>query len=72
VPIEGSSMPQPQSLSRPPLFRHLLCPTCLTPMHVRLGEVADGKERIQFICDRCGAQSERNTERSPLRASRDI
>jgi RNase P subunit RPR2 len=55
-------MPQPQSLSRPSLFRHLLCPRCLTPMQIRLAEVAGGKERIQFVCDHCGTQAERTTK----------
>src|SRR5262249_51378582 len=64
VPIGVSSMPQPQSLSRPSFFRHLLCPSCLTPMHVRLAGVAAGKERIQFVCDRCGTEAERNTKSS--------
>ncbi len=59
-------MPQPQNLSHASLFRHLLCPSCLTPMHVRLAQVAGGKERIQFVCDRCGTQAERNTKSSPL------
>jgi hypothetical protein len=36
-------MPQPQSLSQPSVFRHLPCPSCLTPMHVRLAEVSGGK-----------------------------
>ena len=38
-----SAMPQAQSLSQHSFFRHLICPSCLTPMHVRLAEVAGGK-----------------------------
>jgi hypothetical protein len=63
-------MPQPQRLLQPSFFRHLVCPSCLTPMHVRLAEVAGGKEWIQFVCDRCGAQQERNTKRSAVDAIR--
>jgi RNase P subunit RPR2 len=65
-------MPQPQSLSQVSLFRHLLCPSCLTPMHVRMAEVAVGKERIQFVCDGCGTQAERNMKNSPVRTIGDI
>jgi len=61
-------MAQPQTLSQPSFFRHLLCPACLAPMNVRLAEVADGKERIQFVCDRCGTQAERSTKISRSRA----
>ena len=65
-------MLQAQSLSQHSFFRHLICPSCLTPMHVRLAEVAGGKERIQFACYRCGTEAERNTQSSALRAIGDI
>jgi hypothetical protein len=41
------------------VVRHLLCPTCLKPMHIRLAEVSPGREKIQFTCDSCGTQTER-------------
>lgn len=39
------------------VMRHLLCPTCLKPTHIRVAEVtADGRAKVQFVCDSCGAQ----------------
>ena len=60
-------MPQLQGIGRASFVRHLLCPGCLTPMRIRLAEVADGQEIIQFACDRCDAQSVRNLNSSPAR-----
>ena len=64
-------MPQLQGIGRPSFVRHLLCPGCLTPMHIRLAEVAEGREIIQYACNRCDAQSVRNSNSSPARVIRD-
>jgi hypothetical protein len=37
---------------------HLLCSNCLRPMRINIAEVADdGGEKIQFLCEACGAQT---------------
>jgi len=52
-------MPQLQEKNVLFVMRHLLCPTCLKPMHIGTAEVtADGRAKIQFVCDSCGAQTD--------------
>jgi DNA polymerase III alpha subunit (gram-positive type) len=38
----------------PPL---LTCPNCQRPMRIRTVEVADGREKIDLNCDRCGTEA---------------
>jgi hypothetical protein len=42
-----ASMPQLQGVCRPSFVRHLLCPGCLTPMHIRLAERGAGDNSIR-------------------------
>jgi hypothetical protein len=39
-----------------PVVTHLLCTNCLRPMRINIAEIADdGGEKVQFVCDGCGA-----------------
>jgi hypothetical protein len=64
-------MPQPHRLRVPPVVvTHLLCSECLKPMRIGIVEVTDlGREKIQFVCDGCGAETIREYTARPRRVS---
>jgi hypothetical protein len=51
-------MPQPHKPSVSSVVTHLLCSECLKPMRISIVEITDiGGEKIQFVCDGCGAET---------------
>ena len=57
-------MPQPHSFKVSSIVTHLICSDCLNPMHINVVEITDvGGEKIQFVCDVCGAATIREYAR---------